>query len=312
VDLQNGRQAGFVVTNKHVFGATAADRLGRNHVYFYFQRKGATSTRPAEENISLIDFGWDNPDRPWREHPDQAVDVLAFDVTPLLMEHDDIQCPKLDYEHFAFTHENHGIAAGSHLFVVGYPGVASFAEPDNVVPLMQASTLQPIVKWSVAATNPTEDLSDLSAQRDYRGFLVDGLTLPGMSGSPVFLAEPRYVLPTLPNNEAPADPLTHLTARLMAAESPLWPRPPLLVGIVAETRFVAVEGIEWAQMYAGVGLAYNADTIKETIDLFHDYRFAESIDRLPRRQLYERARLEGIKGRSRMSKAELIKALRGV
>jgi hypothetical protein len=80
-------------------------------------------------------------------------------------------------------------------------------------------------------------------------FLFDGATIPGSSGSPVILKP--------------------VIGRLIKRSIYLTVAPPVLLGIVAETYYAPIRqetGI--IPGFAGLGLAFDAQTVKETVELF--------------------------------------------
>ena len=86
-------------------------------------------------------------------------------------------------------------------------------------------------------------------ERNIRGFLVDGGTVPGSSGSPVILK------PTI--------------GRFVDGNIQLGSSPALLLGIISETYYAPIESMGWnIPSFAGLGLAFDAETIRETIELF--------------------------------------------
>ena len=88
-------------------------------------------------------------------------------------------------------------------------------------------------------------------RRVIRGFLIDGATIPSSSGSPVLLKP--------------------VSGRVVHGEIVPDIPPPLLLGIVSETFYAPVK-TEQRDIYsfAGLGLVLDAETIKETIELFFE------------------------------------------
>jgi hypothetical protein len=86
-------------------------------------------------------------------------------------------------------------------------------------------------------------------KRILRGFLVDGAIIPGSSGSPVVL---------------PPVSLRNLHGRLQIQTFPL-----LLLGIIAESRYAPLITPTTDYLsFSGLGLAFDAQTIMEPIELF--------------------------------------------
>jgi hypothetical protein len=86
-------------------------------------------------------------------------------------------------------------------------------------------------------------------KRILRGFLVDGAIIPGSSGSPVVL---------------PPVSVRNVHGRLQIQTFPL-----LLLGIIAESRYAPLITPTTDYLsFSGLGLAFDAQTIMETIELF--------------------------------------------
>lgn len=136
------------------------------------------------------------------------------------------------------------VKIGDEILVIGYPGG-----------WRHKNTNFPLVRSGIISTRIGEELEDDFKQPDgsirkriLRGFLVDGAVIPGSSGSPVVLK-----------------PLTTRYVR----ESIVMQSSTLLLGIIAETRYapIVTPSLETLS-FAGLGLAFDAETIVETIDLF--------------------------------------------
>jgi hypothetical protein len=85
--------------------------------------------------------------------------------------------------------------------------------------------------------------------RTLRAFLIDGATVPGSSGSPVVLKP--------------------VIGRIQGGSIVLGSAPPVLLGIVAETKYAPVQlGAGFIPSFAGLGLVFDVETIQETIELF--------------------------------------------
>jgi hypothetical protein len=90
-----------------------------------------------------------------------------------------------------------------------------------------------------------------SRKRVLRGFLVDGAIIPGASGGPVIM-KPNFARRT--------------DAGIVVGPGAV---PDLLLGIVAEAMHAEIKGARFTgQTFAGLGLAFDAATIRETIELF--------------------------------------------
>lgn len=88
-------------------------------------------------------------------------------------------------------------------------------------------------------------------KRILRGFLIDGAIIPGSSGSPVVIK--------------PA------TIRFVRGQMVMQTFSRVFLGIIAETRYAPIVTRDTDFLsFAGLGLAFNADTIKETFELFYE------------------------------------------
>jgi len=106
------------------------------------------------------------------------------------------------------------------------------------------------VRSGIIATQIGETLIDYveekgtKRQRVVRGFLIDGATIPGSSGSPIVLKP--------------------VTGRAVKGNVVLGIAHPMLLGIVSETLYSSVKTAKWdIPSFAGLGLVFDADTIKD-------------------------------------------------
>jgi len=243
IDDKHGR--GFLATNKHVLHRDAQMRQNATHVVLHLNiRNEGESVRGQTLHLPL-DLG--NGSKIWREHPDRDIDVIAFDITPLLSQYPRIEkrCP--DYSFFAdgAKLEELDVTIGDDVVVIGHP-----------LGLTHRGTNFPLVRAGMIASRIGESLEDEYEERDgttrrrvLRGFLIDGATVPGSSGSPVVLRP--------------------IAGRLVKNAIVIEPPRPILLGIVAETRYAPIRTPQGEILsYAGLGLAFDAETVKETIELF--------------------------------------------
>jgi hypothetical protein len=121
--------------------------------------------------------------------------------------------------------------------------------------IRQGRTNHPLVRRGIIANRIGEELQedirntagDVVGVRTIKGFLVDGATVPGSSGSPVFL-EPGL-------------------GRIVGQD--IQGTPAFLLGIIAETRHAPISTPAGVYpSFAGLGLAFDAGTIRDTIELF--------------------------------------------
>lgn len=244
IDDRSGRI--FLATNKHVLHEKAEMRKQATRILLYLNIKnadGSVTGQTAEVSLNL-----DDGSRRWREHPNKDVDVLVFDITPLLVQYPQIEKRWAEYTLFADPAklEELDITIGEEVLVIGYP-----------LGLRHAKTNLPLVRGGIVATRIGENLEDECKEEDgtirkrlLRGFLIDGAVIPGSSGSPV-------VLKPIP---------ARFTRQGIMLGSP---PPPILLGIVAETRYAPVRTPRgYIPSFAGLGLAFDAETVRETIELF--------------------------------------------
>jgi len=235
----------FLATNKHVLHKEAEMRQSANKVILYLNIKnvdGSITGQTAELPLNLNDGS-----KRWREHPDQDVDVLAFDVSPLIAQYPQIKGKWANYSDFGdrAKRDELDVTMGDEIVVIGYP-----------LGLRQGATNFPLLRSGIIATRIGDTLEDdyreangTIRKRILRGFLIDGATIPGSSGSPVVLK------PT--------------TGRFVKGNILLGLPPPILLGIVAETRYAPIRmPAGEIPSFAGLGLAFDAETVKETIELF--------------------------------------------
>jgi len=244
IDEKSGRV--FLATNKHVLHKKAEMRQRATRVLLHLNIKNADGSITGQ--TTEIPLNLDDGSKRWREHPDEDVDVLVFDVTPLLVQYPQIEKRWADYSLFVDRAklEELDITIGEEVLVIGYP-----------LGLRHAKTNFPLVRGGIIATRIGENLEDEHKEEDgtirkrlLRGFLIDGAVIPGSSGSPVVLK------PT---------PARFTRQGIMLGSPP----PPILLGIVAETWYapVRIPG-GYIPSFAGLGLAFDADTVRETIELF--------------------------------------------
>jgi len=236
----------ILVTNKHVLHADPAKRATATHVTLHLSRTkpdGSVEAVPVKFSTTMEG----SSERSWREHPDQDVDVLAFNVTRLMISNPELLRRAADDSMFITPQHRKDLAIGiaEEVLVIGYPAG-----------LRQGNAALPLVRAGIVATRLAEPIEDQvplkgggSRKRVLRGFLLDGATIPGSSGSPVVL-KPS-------------------TSRVVGTDTIMGIFPPLLLGIIAETRFSWIPTPSGAvPSYAGLGLAFDADTIRETIEMF--------------------------------------------
>ena len=244
-DLHSVTGSLFLITNKHVISADSAKRYDATSITVYgnVTRDGKTIGQRFEvplirDNVYL-----------WNEHPDPDVDVLAINVSSLLNSNPNLMHLAVSYELFADSTviDSLDITIGEEVYTIGYPSKR-----------YQGRTYLPIVRKGIIATMIGQEYIDYPRlpdgnrrRRTNRGFLIDGATIPGSSGSPVVLR---------PTGE-----------RYMNGDWVIGLIPePFLLGIVSQTYYAPIEGSDSTAHapYVDLGLAYDAITIRETIDRY--------------------------------------------
>jgi len=235
----------FLVTNKHVVHRDPTKRAAVTSVTCHFNTKNPDGS--AGKVAGKLPFKLADGSSRYRDHPDPDTDVAAIDVTDVIQLNPSIEKRWAGYEDFAEAarRDELDITVGEEVMTVGYP-----------LGLRQGGTNFPLVRQGVLATkvgypimDKVTDPSGAVRDRNLRAFLVDGATIPGSSGSPVVLKPVigRQVKNTILMGTAP----------------------PVLLGIVAETKYAPVQmGGAVIPGFAGLGLAFDVETIRETIELF--------------------------------------------
>ena len=235
----------FLCTNKHVLNEKKEMRDKAQQITCWLNVKNTDGNIIGRKfTLGLIA---PNGGRRWREHPDDNIDVMAFDVTDLIANNPSIEKKWADYSLFIDEAllSKEEITIGEEIMVIGYP-----------LGKKQGESNFPLVRQGIIATQigkifieETLDEKNQRTQKTYRGFLIDGGAIPGSSGSPV-------VLKPVPG-------------RLVGNSIMMDLAKPYLLGILAETRFAPIQTKEGViPAYAGLGLVFDASTVRETIELF--------------------------------------------
>lgn len=236
----------FLVTNKHVVHEDPAMRAVASKLICYFNAKGLAGEDRAvamEVILRTSDGGVT-----FREHPNPDTDVLAVDITLWIgMHRSTLKLSWIGYDDFGFDADLAAleVSVGDEIMVLGYPAIhpGGFQQGNSSLPIVRQGIIA--TKIGTALRDEVADGTGGTRPRILRGFLYDGASIPGSSGSPVILK------PVL--------------GRLIGNNIHMSPAPMILLGIVAETRFAMAGG---TINFAGLGLAFDATTIKETIELF--------------------------------------------
>ncbi len=243
--INGDRGKAFLITNKHVLNKEPQLRKDANEIYISVNVRENDNSLVGKKAVFPLHYA-DNSSK-WREHPDPDVDVIAFDVTSLIVNFPQVEKKMADYSVFANKEkiQEFDIDIGDEVLVIGYP-----------IGLKQGLTNSPIVRSGIIATRIGEVFQDTVVEKDgnrrqriVKGFLLDGATIPGSSGSPVILKPTtgRYVKDTIILGVTPA----------------------FLLGIVAEMYYSPVLAGKWNNpAFANLGLVLSSDVVKETIELF--------------------------------------------
>jgi hypothetical protein len=238
----------FLVTNKHVLHKESTERQVATYISCHMNKKNAKEEIVGVElSFPLVYSGTINKN--WKEHPNEHIDILAIDVTELIIANPDLEKKWVDYSLFVTPEiiESEDLTIGEDIMVLGYP--SSFKQGNTNFPIVR----QGIVASQLGQIYVDKTLKDNLGnviERHIPGFLIDGGLIPGSSGSPVVLK------PIIGR-------LKHKTIEMSIPK-------PYLLGIVAETRFAPIQLTSTMHTlgYADLGLAFDASKIKETIELF--------------------------------------------
>jgi len=232
----------FLCTNKHVLHQDEKKRQTATKIICHLNEtdKDDKIVRVKHE----LPLAFSNGTKRWKEHPDKDVDVLVFNITDLIIKRPNMVKKWIRYDLFADkdTFLKQDITIGDEILVLGYP---------LIIPQYKSNL--PIVRQGIIASQIGERYVDEkdNKKRVLRGFLIDGGVIPGSSGSPVILKPVigRYV-----------------NKRIM-----MRPSTPYLLGMVTELRLSSLQTTRGTiPSYAGIGFAFDASTIKETIELFFE------------------------------------------
>lgn len=237
-----GSEAGkvFLVTNKHVLNPDPELRNNAKKIFLHLNIKNEDQSIAAQEAEFPLDFI--DGSKSYKEHPSEDVDVMAFNITQLLVEYTFIEKQIATYQMLVTAQD------------IKDWDLDRRPNSDERLPsgLRHRTTNFPLVRDGIIATRIGEELEDEYKQpkgkfrkRILRGFLIDGAVIPGSSGSPVVLKPLAY---------------RYVNGQIQMSSAPL-----LLLGIIAESRYASTTDF---MSFAGLGLAFDAQTIVETIDLF--------------------------------------------
>jgi hypothetical protein len=233
-----------LITNKHVL---PQEHAAKDITVRLVVRDEAGQTRVGDATVHVL--GADGKYLPSVAlRPDPSIDVVAVDVTPdLIREHADI-LHQVTQSHSAVTtdlllvrlglHEA-SIGIGTQIYLLGYP--SGIYDEENV---------SPILRVGIISTEPDRDFFFNWELRDrynglpakVPGFLIDANVFPGSSGSMV-IRRTNITPGFSPGGKAAV---------------------PYVLGIVSMS--IPIDDLGGTQRM-GLGVVYDADCIKETIDL---------------------------------------------
>jgi len=137
------------------------------------------------------------------------------------------------------------ITVGEEVVTIGYP--LGLHQGETNLPLLRQGILSTHIGYTIR--DQVQGPDGRSRDRTLRAFLIDGATVPGSSGSPVILKP--------------------VIGRKVGREIRMETAPPVLLGIVAETKYVPLEtDLGAIPSFAGLGLAFDVEAIFETVELF--------------------------------------------
>ena len=240
----NDRGKIFLVTNKHVIHTNAENRDSVTHITCHFNSRNGESTGTCEVDIPLRD---NQGECLFRQHPDLDTDVYAIDITHVITTNKSINAKWVQYDMFATEEirQELDITVGEDIITIGYP--LGLRQGHSNLPLLRQGLISTEIGKPILdqVRNPDNTIRD----RTLRAFLIDGATIHGSSGSPVVLKP--------------------VTGRVIGNSLNLASAPPVLLGIVAETKYAPIlYGNNTYFSFAGLGLVFEVETIKETIELF--------------------------------------------
>jgi hypothetical protein len=235
----------FLVTNKHVVSPRSERGAVSSRIRCHFNTLEKDGTA-GKAMMELMMVRGDGTPR-FLEHPDPDTDVLAIDVTDVIVLNPRIDKKWVKYDHCAgeAVREELDITVGEEVVTIGYP-----------LGLRQGETNLPLVRQGILSTHigyrirdAVREAGGASRERSLRAFLIDGATVPGSSGSPVILKP--------------------VIGRQVGKELKMGTAPPVLLGIVAETKYAPLESeMGSIQSFAGLGLAFEVETILETVERY--------------------------------------------
>jgi Trypsin-like peptidase domain len=241
----------YFVTNKHVINKAQEKRQQTSEIKLSINSEDKNGLI-KKDNI-VITFQKNQ----WREHADPDVDVFVLDVTNAILHLHKKYGEMLYGQSILDSYladqdkiQQYDIKITDEVFIIGYPSDDKLQHHTTNFPFVTSGMISS--KIGEALEDEIKDEQGKSHRRVLRAFLINGGILPGSSGSPVILKPTPY---RQIRNEILYDNF-----------------PPILLGIASETRFIFTDNFYGRDYYsfANLGLAFDAITIKETIDLFEN------------------------------------------
>jgi Trypsin-like peptidase domain len=239
----------YLCTCKHVIAETDEERQGANQIELVVSR---LVYGQAVAHSRLLPLRDEHGLPLWRQHPDPNVDVFVLGVSHQALAGEDVHPVPIGVFPTANQLADAEVEPGDHVSVLGYPGGRT-----------QYPSARPVYRGGVLGT-PVIGHLRIRTPAGYAvvpAFWVDGMMVPGNSGSPVILRPERI--------------------RVDGQNAVSYPAVPYLLGMIVGCDYAQVgeipapqadqqdlEEAEKKKVYAGLALAMNVDTIKEVIALF--------------------------------------------
>jgi hypothetical protein len=238
----------FLVSNKHVLNHKADDE---------YPKKLNITFNIIQDGLVVRDgLQWEYDRTLFAQHPDNDTDIYIIDFTLAILLYGqqfekEIRLEAIPLEYFATNEyiKKYDIKITDEVYVIGYPSTNKLRHSVANFPFVRQGMIASYIGEHLE--DEFKDVNGVVRNRLLKAFLIDGGIIPGVSGSPVIL-RPTFFREI--NNQKLADNF-----------------PPLLLGIVSEYRgaFMSKHYGETFYSYANLGIAFDAEAIKETINLYN-------------------------------------------